>query len=63
LEFDLVYLIGVDRIRPTAKTRAALTALVYVGITRARQRLVIPYLRESDFIRRMDDCVENNSKA
>ncbi|NIR16930.1 MAG: ATP-binding domain-containing protein, partial [Desulfobacterales bacterium] len=34
LDFDLVYLIGVDRIQPTELTRGYLTNLIYVAMTR-----------------------------
>jgi superfamily I DNA/RNA helicase len=57
LDFDLVYLIGVDRIQPTESTRAYLTNLIYVAMTRAKYRLVIPYERETEFIKQMKDCL------
>jgi ATP-dependent exoDNAse (exonuclease V) beta subunit len=56
LDFDLVYLVGVDRIQPTQLTRAYLTNLIYVAMTRAKYRLVIPYVRETEFIKRMKGC-------
>ena len=31
--------------------------LAYVGITRARYRLVIPYLNRNDLINRLLDCI------
>jgi hypothetical protein len=57
LDFDLVYLIGVDRIEPTELTRGYLRNLVYVAMTRAKYRLVIPYVRETEFIKRMKRCL------
>ncbi len=57
LDFDLVYLIGVDRIQPTELTRGYLTNLIYVAMTRAKYRLVIPYERETEFIKRMKHCL------
>jgi DNA helicase II / ATP-dependent DNA helicase PcrA len=42
LDFDLVYLVGVDRIIPTDETRERLIRLLYVAITRAKYKLVIP---------------------
>ncbi|MGD8983847.1 MAG: 3'-5' exonuclease [Desulfobacteraceae bacterium] len=57
LDFDLVYLIGVDRIQPTESMRAYLRNLIYVAMTRAKYRLVIPYARETEFIRRMKGCL------
>ena len=57
LDFDLVYLIGVDRIQPTHLTRVYLTNLIYVAMTRAKYRLVIPYVKETEFIGRMKSCL------
>ncbi len=57
LDFDLVYLVGVDRIIPTDETRERLIRLLYVAITRAKQRLVIPYVEETEFISRLKECL------
>jgi hypothetical protein len=57
LDFDLVYLIGVDHISLSGAIRKDLITLVYVAMTRAKYRLVIPYVRESALIRRMKDCL------
>ncbi len=57
LDFDLVYLLGVDRFRPTDATRGKLTNLIYVAMTRAKYRLVIPYLEETEFITRIRDSL------
>jgi superfamily I DNA and RNA helicase len=57
LDFDLVYLVGVDQIIPTDETRDRLIRLIYVAITRAKYRLVIPYVEETEFIKRMKDCL------
>ena len=57
LDFDLVYLVGVDRIIPTDETRERLIRLLYVAITRAKQRLVIPYVDETEFITRLKACL------
>jgi superfamily I DNA/RNA helicase len=56
LDFDLVYLMGVDRIQPKDDTRDYLTHLLYVAITRAKHRLVIPHVEESEFIMKMKSC-------
>jgi hypothetical protein len=53
LDFELVYLVGVDHIRPAEDTKEAFIPLVYVGMTRAKYRLVIPYVEETDLIKRM----------
>ncbi len=57
LDFDLVYLMGVDRIQPQDDTRDHLIRLLYVAITRAKHRLVIPYVEESEFIVKMKSCL------
>jgi superfamily I DNA/RNA helicase len=63
LDFDLVYLIGMDRIRLTDGTKAHLIPLVYVAMTRAKYRLVIPYSDETELIRRMEDCLAETAKT
>jgi hypothetical protein len=48
---------GADRVRPTAETREGLMRLLYVAMTRAKHRLVIPYVEDSEFIERMRACL------
>jgi hypothetical protein len=57
LDFDLVYLVGLDHIHPTDETRQNLISLVYVAITRAKYRLVIPYIEETELIVKIRDCL------
>ena len=57
LDFDLVYLIGMDRIHPTAQNRKRLISLIYVAMTRAKYRLVIPYTEETAVIKKMKGCL------
>jgi hypothetical protein len=57
LDFDLVYLVGLDHIHRTEETRQNLVPLVYVAMTRAKCRLVIPYVEETELIRRIKDCL------
>jgi len=57
LDFDLVYLVGVDHIHPTHETRQTCFALVYVAMTRAKYRLVIPYVEESELTKKVKDCL------
>ncbi|UCF86140.1 MAG: AAA family ATPase [Desulfobacteraceae bacterium] len=59
LDFELVYLVGIDHIRPTEDTKEALISLVYVAMTRAKYRLVIPYVEETDLIKRIKECLSN----
>ncbi|MFC1532931.1 3'-5' exonuclease [Thermodesulfobacteriota bacterium] len=58
LDFDLVYLIGIDHIHPTNENRQTLISLIYVAMTRAKYRLVIPYVKETELIKRMKDCLQ-----
>jgi superfamily I DNA/RNA helicase len=57
LDFDLIYLVGVDRIRPPDETKQNLISLVYVAMTRAKYRLVILYVEETELISRMKECL------
>lgn len=63
LDFDLVYLMGLDHIQPSGATREKLTALVYVAMTRAKYRLVIPYVQETELIGRMKDCLARQARG
>jgi hypothetical protein len=58
LDFDLVYLVGIDHIRATEESKDALASLVYVAMTRAKYRLVIPYIEETDLIKRMKESIK-----
>jgi hypothetical protein len=57
LDFDLIYLVGIDRIRPTENTKEAVISLVYVAMTRAKYRLVVPYEKETEIIKKMKECL------
>ena len=59
LDFDLAYLIGMDRIHPTAQNRSRLISLIYVAMTRAKYRLVIPYVEETEIIGKMKQEVSS----
>lgn len=57
LDFDLVYLLGVDGLSPgSPRQNRRRLRLLYVAATRARSRLVIPYVRETPLVRRMKAC-------
>ncbi|MBN1106027.1 MAG: NERD domain-containing protein [Deltaproteobacteria bacterium] len=60
LDFDLVYLVGVDHIHVAESAKETLTALIYVGMTRAKYRLVIPYVQETELVRRMKACLNQD---
>jgi hypothetical protein len=57
LDFELVYLLGMDRLRSMEKVWRHLRLLTYVAMTRAKYRLVIPYVEETEMIRQMKDCL------
>jgi superfamily I DNA and RNA helicase len=57
LDFDLVYLVGVDRFIPTDETRDRLIRLLYVAVTRAKYRLVVPYVEEMELIVHLETCL------
>jgi len=57
LDFDLVYLVGMDRMRPVGVMWEKALSLVFTAMTRARYRLVIPYVDETELIQRMKGCV------
>jgi hypothetical protein len=58
LDFDIVYLVGMDHIRSSGDAKDDLVSLGYVAMTRAKYRLVIPYVEETEFIRRMASGVK-----
>jgi superfamily I DNA/RNA helicase len=58
LDFDIVYLVGMDHIRSPGDTKDDLVSLGYVAMTRAKYRLVIPYVEETEFIKRMAQCAK-----
>jgi len=57
LDFELVYLVGLDKIHVTAKSRPVVKMLTYVAMTRAKYRLVIPYMKETELIRQMKNSL------
>lgn len=58
LDFDIVYLVGIDHIRTAGDPKDDLISLVYVAMTRARYRLVIPYVEETEIIKRVKGCLQ-----
>ena len=50
LDFSSVFLVGLDFVAPQMATSEQTRNLAYVGITRARYRLVIPYLSGNELI-------------
>ena len=58
LDFDLVYLVGVDHIHPVEETRQTCISLLYVAMTRAKYRLVIPYVEDTELMKKMKGCLQ-----
>ena len=50
MDFSFVFLLGIDFLAPERWDEDELRNLVYVGITRARHGLVVPYARENFLI-------------
>jgi hypothetical protein len=57
LDFELVYLVGIDNMQPTEKNQDYLARLLYVAMTRAKFKLVIAYIEETEFIKKMKGCL------
>ena len=56
-DYSRVFLIGLDHIDPGKPLEDQVRSLVYVGITRARYELFIPYVTNTDLIRRLGNCL------
>jgi hypothetical protein len=56
LDYSSVFLIGLDLIGPKIVALDETKNLVYVGMTRARYRLFIPYVNENELIRNLLNC-------
>jgi len=56
-DYSRVFLIGLDHIDPGKLSEDQVRSLVYVGITRARYELFIPYVTNTDLIRRLWNCL------
>jgi len=52
-DFSCVFLIGLDYLEPKGWTEEQINKLVYVGMTRARYQLFIPYIHKNDIILRL----------
>ena len=57
LDHSIVFLIGLDYLEPKAWTEEQINNLVYVAITRARYRLIIPYIRNNSIVERLKECL------
>jgi superfamily I DNA/RNA helicase len=57
LDYACVFLLGLDGLPPDGWSEAQIRKLVYVGITRARHRLVIPYIDRTLLIAELISCL------
>jgi superfamily I DNA/RNA helicase len=57
LDYACVFLVGLDEVEPDGWSEQQVRNLVYVGITRARHRLVIPYVTETELISELRRCL------
>ena len=57
LDYACVFLVGLDQLEPGVWSKDQIRRLVYVAITRARHRLFIPYVNETDLIRDLISCL------
>jgi superfamily I DNA/RNA helicase len=54
LDFAAVFLLGLEHLTPKGWTEDQIASLVYVGITRARFKLVIPYTNRTALIEKLE---------
>jgi superfamily I DNA/RNA helicase len=58
LDFACVFLLGLDALNPDDRWKEEqINCLAYVGITRARYRLTIPYLEKTPLIERIERAI------
>jgi len=58
LDYAVVFLLGLDYLTPKGWSEEQIASLVYVGITRARYRLIIPYVNQSPLIDRLQSALK-----
>jgi len=56
MDFSCAFLLGLDYLEPKGWTEEQIDKLVYVGITRARYRLLIPYIHSTPLIQRLSSA-------
>jgi superfamily I DNA/RNA helicase len=57
MDFSCVFLLGLDYLEPKEWTDEQIHKLVYVGLTRARYRLYLPYVHETQLILKLNLCL------
>ena len=58
LDYACVFLVGFDQLEPGIWSEDQIKRLVYVAITRARHRLFIPYVIETELVRDLIFCLK-----
>ncbi|MFO8083770.1 MAG: 3'-5' exonuclease [Desulfobacterales bacterium] len=58
-DYSSVFLLGMDSLKPGRWTEAQIRRIAYVAITRARHKLFIPYIEETDLIKQLKKCLIN----
>jgi superfamily I DNA/RNA helicase len=53
LDYSVVFLLGLDFLKPKSWSEEQIEKLIYVAITRARYQLFIPYIAENRFISKL----------
>ncbi|NWG04537.1 MAG: hypothetical protein HXY44_16930 [Syntrophaceae bacterium] len=56
-DYSRVFLIGLDLFDPTQWPESEVKNLAYVGLTRVRYELLIPYVKKSDLISKLLACL------
>jgi len=57
LDYACVFLLGVDHLQADHESEKKMRNMVYGGITRARHRLIIPYVRRTPLIEALHSCL------
>jgi len=57
LDYACVFLVGLDELEPDGWSERQVRSLVYGGITRARHRLLVPYVTETEIISELRRCL------
>ena len=59
LDYAVVFLLGLEYLTPKGWTEDQIASLVYVGITRARFKLVVPYVNQTALIDKLKQALIN----
>ncbi len=63
LDFGAVALVGLSMLPSSPEHADAERSLVYVGLTRARESLLITYCKESQFVRELKECLASGEHS